>query len=143
MALAYLSKFSGYTACVLSTSLQSVSQPFHSWRLSAGVHGCSEHQFKLWRGLQDAKGNQRSLCAAWIDLENAYGSVHHDIIQFAMTHYYVPVQCQAIVKDLYRNLAVFVQSSLWRTDIIRFQKGVFPGRPFICNYLQYGNQFVC
>ena len=94
-----------------------------------GVHGCSEHQFKLWRGLQDAKGNQRSLCAAWIDLENAYGSVHHDIIQFAMTHYYVPVQCQAIVKDLYRNLAVFVQSSLWRTDIIRFQKGVFQGDP--------------
>ena len=28
-----------------------------------GVHGCSEHQFKLWRGLQDVKGKSaQSLC---------------------------------------------------------------------------------
>ena len=28
-----------------------------------GIPGCHEHQFKVWGALQDAKSNQRSLCA--------------------------------------------------------------------------------
>ena len=40
-----------------------------------GIPGCHEHQFKVWRALQDAKACQRSLCAVWLDLKNAYGSI--------------------------------------------------------------------
>ena len=36
------------------------------------IPGCHEHQFKVWRALQDAKASQRSLCAVWLDLKNAY-----------------------------------------------------------------------
>ena len=41
------------------------------------IPGCEEHQFKLHSVLQDANPNARSLTIAWIDLENAHGSVPH------------------------------------------------------------------
>jgi hypothetical protein len=75
-----------------------------------GVPGCTEHQFKLWRALQDAKEQQRSLCVAWWDLENAYGSVHHSLLQFALNHYHIPSICQRILNSLYTGLGVFIQS---------------------------------
>ena len=48
------------------------------------IPGCEEHQFKLKSVLQDAYSNARSLTIAWIDLENAYGSVPHKLIVFAL-----------------------------------------------------------
>ena len=33
-----------------------------------GIRGCNEHQFRLWRALQDARLSQRNLCAIWLDL---------------------------------------------------------------------------
>ena len=52
---------------LLNTTVRKAFQPKTS--------GCEEHHQKLWSVLQDANSNQRSLAIAWIDLENAYGSV--------------------------------------------------------------------
>ena len=94
-----------------------------------GIPGCHEHQFKVWRALQDAKASQRSLCAVWLDLKNAYGSVHHQLIQYAMSRYHVSEKCQRVVACLYSNLTVQVRTPDWQTGMIPFQKGVFQGDP--------------
>ena len=75
-----------------------------------GIPGCHDHQFKVWRALQDAKASQRSLCAVWLDLKNAYGSVHHQLIQYAMSQYHVSEKCQRVVACLYSNLTVQVRT---------------------------------
>ena len=48
-----------------------------------GVAGCIEHSFTLGEALKNAKQSQRQIVVSWIDLANAYGSVKHNLIQFA------------------------------------------------------------
>ena len=91
-----------------------------------GIRGCIEHQFRLWRALQDARPSQRNLCAIWLDLANAYGSVHHKLIDFSLNHYHLPPKCKEIVQCIYRR---FIKSNRWQTCLIPFRKGVFQGDP--------------
>ena len=49
-----------------------------------GVPGCLEHSFTLMEALKEAKELNRQIVISWIDLANAYGSVHHNLIQFAL-----------------------------------------------------------
>ena len=44
------------------------------------VPGVSEHQAKLAATIKSAKLDKRSLAIAWLDIANAYGSVHHSVL---------------------------------------------------------------
>ena len=46
--------------------------------------GCLEHSFAMFEALLDAKFHQRQIVVSWLDLKNAYGSVRHNLIQFAL-----------------------------------------------------------
>ena len=50
----------------------------------AQTPGCLEHSFSMFEALLDAKFNQRQIVVAWLDLKNAYGSVKHNLTQFAL-----------------------------------------------------------
>ena len=50
----------------------------------AGMPGCLEHSFALSEALKNASEHQRQIVVTWIDLANAYGSVRHNLIQFAL-----------------------------------------------------------
>ena len=52
--------------------------------------GCIEHHLKLATVLNDARQKHKSLAVCWIDLANAYGSVHHSLISYALQHYHAP-----------------------------------------------------
>ena len=67
------------------------------------IAGCEEHQLKLASVIKDANQHQRSLAIAWLDLANVYGSVSHQLIQFALSHYYTPAEFLAQVSNLYEN----------------------------------------
>ena len=41
-----------------------------------GVPGCIEHTTMIWESIQQARRNRLSLYVVWLDLANAYGSVH-------------------------------------------------------------------
>jgi hypothetical protein len=49
-----------------------------------GVSGCLEHSFALMEALKEAKSSHRQIVVTWLDLANAYGSVRHNLIQFAL-----------------------------------------------------------
>ena len=55
-----------------------------------GVAGCIEHTTSHWEMLQNAKSAERQIVIAWLELENAYGSVRHMLAQFALKWYHVP-----------------------------------------------------
>ena len=61
-----------------------------------GLPGCLEHSFTLFEALRDAKENQRQIIVAWIDLANAYGSVRHNLIQFSLNWFHVPVSIKSL-----------------------------------------------
>jgi len=58
--------------------------------------GCIEQSTKLAAALHEAHSKHRSLAVCWLDLSNAYGSVHHDLIHFTLKHYNVPVKLRNI-----------------------------------------------
>ena len=51
------------------------------------VPGCVEHYVKLATAVSEARSLHKSLCVCWLDLANAYGSVHHNLISFSLQHY--------------------------------------------------------
>ena len=53
-----------------------------------GVAGCIEHTFTLMEALKEANAHTRQIVITWIDLANAYGSVRHNLIQFALNWFH-------------------------------------------------------
>src|SRR6185295_13127845 len=63
--------------------------------------GCLENSFMMFEALLDAKFNQRQIVVSWLDLKNAYGSVRHNLIQFALAWFNVPVLIRQLIFDYY------------------------------------------
>jgi hypothetical protein len=93
------------------------------------VPGCTEHHLKLSSILAEAHSNHKSVAVCWLDLANAYGSVHHALINFSLRHYHSPPQFLATVQALYTGLNAKVITADWETPVISLQKGVYQGDP--------------
>ena len=93
------------------------------------VPGCTEHHLKLTAILDEARKRHKSLCICWLDIANAYGSVHHNLIQFSLQHYHAPPEFCAIIKALYSGLQAKVLTSEWETPAFPLQIGVYQGDP--------------
>ena len=77
-----------------------------------GVPGCIEQSTKLAAALREAHTKHRSIAVCWLDLVNAYGSVHHDLIHFSLRHFNInaPAKLRNIVANLYCGLQAIVTS---------------------------------
>lgn len=93
----------------------------------SGIAGCVEHSFTLFEALREAKEEQRQIVATWIDLANAYGSVRHNLIQFALNWYHVPRYIQELIFDYYNKLMAKVTTKAWTTGFFLFDIGLFQG----------------
>ena len=91
--------------------------------------GCTKHHLKLASILADAKRKHKSLTVAWLDLANAYSSVHHSLIDFALHHYHAPSQFCNVVASLYSGLSARVSTDAWTTPSFPFNIGVYQGDP--------------
>jgi hypothetical protein len=91
------------------------------------VAGCLEHTFSMFEALKDAKLHKRQIVVTWLDLKNAYGSVRHNLIQFALEWYHVPEWFAEIVFQYYDSLSAFIFTDDWQSDLFAFQTGVFQG----------------
>ena len=94
-----------------------------------GVPGCTEHHIKLLSMLNEARCKHKSLCVCWLDLANAFGSVHHSLIRFSFEHYHAPPEMVDMISSLYVDLIGVVSSKAWQTAPIHLQIGVFQGDP--------------
>ena len=94
-----------------------------------GVSGCTEHHIKLLSVIEEARQKHKSLAVYWLDLANAFGSVHHQLIRFSLEHYYAPARMVAAVSDLYRGLVGVVRTKEWSTKPFTMEVGVFQGDP--------------
>ena len=93
------------------------------------VPGCTEHHQKLSSILAEAHSNHKSVAICWLDLANAYGSVHHSLIDFSLRHYHAPPQFLSTVQALYTGHHAKVITPEWETPVIPLQKGVYQGDP--------------
>ena len=93
------------------------------------VPGVTEHQAKLSSIIQSAKQKKRSLAVAWLDIANAYGSVHHSLIQFSLAHYHAPPEFRRLLQSWYTGLSATISSVKWCTDPVPLNVGVYQGDP--------------
>ena len=92
-----------------------------------GIAGCLEHSFVLMEALREAKASTRQIVVTWIDLANAYGSVRHNLIQFALNWYHVPLVIQELIFDHYEKLCAMIITNNWSTRFFLFDIGLCQG----------------
>ena len=66
----------------------------------------------IWSTIQGAKSGKHDLEVVWLDLANAYGSVPHSVIEYAMQHYWVPDRLRKIVQEYYHKFDRDFQPSI-------------------------------
>ena len=93
------------------------------------IPGVVEHQAKLASVISTAHQKKRSLAIAWLDIANAYGSVHHSLIQFCLEHYHAPQEFCQLLNSWYTGLSGSVSSDRWTTDPVPLRTGVYQGDP--------------
>ena len=78
---------------------------------------------------REAQRRRKSLCVCWLDLANAFGSVHHDLIVFSLAHYHAPPEKTQLVSNQYDGLTAVISTEKWTTAVIHLQLGVYQGDP--------------
>jgi len=79
----------------INTSIQKAGVP--------GFPGCLEHVSMIWAAIREAGSHKGNLDVIWLDLANAYGSVPHQIIDYAMEHFWVPEQLRRVISKYYQG----------------------------------------
>ena len=92
-----------------------------------GMAGCWEHTSLMWATMRDAKLKHRSLAALWLDLANAYGSVPHKLIEYALVRYQVPEEWRNLLLGYYDGLWGRTSSGKTASEWFRYEKGIFAG----------------
>ena len=77
-----------------------------------GVSECSEHQLKLWQAILDARRSQHNITVCCLDLANAFGSIHHNLISYALWNYHLPGH---FIQSLHTVLSAVIPTKQWET----------------------------
>ena len=96
------------------------------WR---GIDGVTEHTELLGHILHDAKKKQRSITVTLLDQRNAFGSIHHNLILFALRYHHVPHELLELFSSIYSDSYVTVAVEKCLTEPIKVEKGVLQGDP--------------
>ena len=93
------------------------------------IPGVTEHQCKLAAIISGAQQSKHSLAVAWLDIENAYASVHHSQIQFTLHCYHAPPDFCNLLQSWYTDVAATISTAEWESPVIPLKIGVLQGDP--------------
>ncbi|CAG9557946.1 unnamed protein product [Danaus chrysippus] len=79
-------------------------RPNHQKGFLPGISGCLEHNTLLSESLKDARKSERQITVCWIDLENAFGSIQHELMLFALRWYNFPPLVRDMIASYYSKL---------------------------------------
>ena len=94
-----------------------------------GINGCIEHNLVMEEVIKDAKSKNRTCHITFFDLEDAFGSVPHSLIDHTLERNFVPPVIRKYLHNLYSHSTAVVESKPWRSDPFKFNRGVFQGDP--------------
>ena len=94
-----------------------------------GISGCTDHNTVIHEIIKHAKSSHRTVHFTWFDMEDAFGSVPHSLIDFSMSRYGIPKPVHSYIMNLYSSLTGFVSTQQWQSEPFKFKKGIFQGDP--------------
>ena len=92
-----------------------------------GMSGTFEHIAEMSHIINHSRKQQWSVTITLIDLKNAFGEVHHSLIQSVLRYHYIPDEINRIVKILYNDFHLSIITNDFHTTYIALEKGVLQG----------------
>ncbi len=91
------------------------------------LSGTLEHTAQMANIINKARIKQRSLAISLLDLKNAFGEVHHNLITSVLDYHHIPEHVKLIIKSLYTDFKTSIITSEFRTPFILVGRGVLQG----------------
>ena len=113
------------------------------------IAGVLEHAIDtIANNIDKARTKQRSLVLTLLDLKNAFGEVHHNLIEEVLLYHHIPAKAKALISSLYTDFHTSVIMDDCLTPAIPVRKGVLQGNclsPLLFNmcfntFIQYIRQ---
>ena len=92
-----------------------------------GVSGVLEHTSMMAFVVNKARLKQRSIIVTLLDLKNAFGEVHHNLIKSVLEYHHIPESLQLLIANLYTDFHSHIISDSFSTPSIPFNRGVLQG----------------
>ena len=93
------------------------------------MDGVTEHSELLAHLMKVAKREQRNIFISLLDLRNAFGLIHHNLIKYSLKFHNLPNEFIDIFTSIYSNSFITVAvNNIW-TNPIRVERGVLQGDP--------------
>lgn len=96
------------------------------------MNGCGQHSLKLQHLIEQQRKAHRALHIAWLDVENAYGSVRQELLKFTLERYNFPLPWTRYILNYYNDLKINVNYENNKTADIPFKVGLFQGCTLSC-----------
>ena len=91
------------------------------------MSGTLGHTAQMANIINKARIKQRSLVITLLDLKNAFGEVHHNLITSVLDYHHIPEHAKLIIKSLYTDFKTSIITSEFRTPFIPVRRGVLQG----------------
>ena len=89
------------------------------------VPGCWEHLSMAWHAQKEARTQKSSLAAIGMDITNAYGSIPHKFVVYALCRYGICPQWIRLVENYYKGICSKSFSESATSAWHRHQQGIF------------------
>ena len=77
--------------------------------------------------INTARSKQKSLVITLLDLKNAFGEVHHNLIPAVLRYHHIPDHIQLLIRSLYSNFQTSIITDSFQTPFIKVGRGVLQG----------------
>ena len=81
----------------------------------------------VWDLIQQSREQKTDLSVVWLDLANAYGSVPHVAIMFALDLFWIPEHVKTVIMAYLDAYQISFETPVYRTKNISVEKGVAAG----------------
>ena len=89
--------------------------------------GTFEHTTQMANVINTARIKQKSLVITLLDLKNAFGEVHHNLIPPVLRYHHIPDHIQMQIRSLYSTFQTSIITDSFQTPFIKVGRGVLQG----------------
>ncbi|CAB4022313.1 Hypothetical predicted protein [Paramuricea clavata] len=121
-----------FTSCLRNRTFQFLAENnYIEQNLQKGftpkLSGTLEHTAQLAHIINKARVKQRSLIITLLDLKNAFGEVHHNLIYEVLQYHHIPDHIKNLVSSLYADFQTSIITEQFNTSFITVGRGVLQG----------------
>ena len=91
------------------------------------ISGTLEHTSQMANVINKARIRQRSLIITLLDLRNAFGEVHHNLIFEVHKFHHIPCQVRNLIRNLYTDFHTSIITSQFSSPFLHVGRRVLQG----------------